>query len=280
MDNRVASILCICSVVWPCLALAQSRAVPDFSGLWTRKWATASTYDAPPSGPGPVMMDPAHPHVGQIGPDGNRIPNAIPTPWVADYSNPILKPETRQVVKRITDEEIAGRPHVEHQTLCMPSGVPEILNVRDNMKLLPSPSGKEITIVYFRDSQARHVYMNVAHSKKPPKTWYGESVGHYEGDTLVVDTIGLNDKTDIDRFGTPHSDQIHVVERYRVSDDMKTLEVLFTVDDPKYFTTEWSGRADYRRDPQPFAETICAENNRPIGVGEQPSIPTAGRPDF
>ena len=280
MASRLASILCLGIVLWPGFALAQSKAIPDLSGLWTRKWATASTYEDPPSGPGPVKMDPSRPHQGQIGPDGNRVGGAKPTPWVADYSNPILKPNARQIVKRITDEEIAGHPHVEHQTLCMPSGVPEILNLRDNMMLLPSPSGNEITIAYFRDSQARHVYMNVAHSKNPPKTWYGESVGHYEGDTLVIDTIGLNDKTDIDRFGTPHSDQIHVVERYRVSDDTKTLEVLFTVDDPKYFTTEWSGRADYRRDPASFEETICAENNRPIGTGEQSPIPSASRLDF
>jgi len=63
-----------------------------------------------------------------------------------------------------------------------------------------------------------HVYLNVAHSTGPESTWYGDSVGHYEGDVLVVDTIGLNDLTHIDRFATPHSDRIHVVERYRVTD--------------------------------------------------------------
>ena len=280
MRHSLLSICCVCLIVAPCVAFAQAKPVPDLSGVWTRKWVTAGTYDAAPSGPGPVMVDPAHPHVGMIAPDGSREPNARTTPWVADDSNPILKPETRVVVKRITDGEIAGHPHVEHQTLCLPSGVPEVLNLRDNMQMLQSASGKEITLIYWRDSQVRHVYMDANHSKNPPKTWYGESVGHYEGDTLVIDTIGLNDKTDTDRFGTPHSDQMHVVERYRVSDDKKTLEVSFTVDDPKYFTTQWSGKADYRHDPRPVLETICAENNRPIGFGDQPPIPAANAPDF
>jgi hypothetical protein len=262
----------------PLVASAQT-ATPDLSGPWTRKWATASMYDLPPSGPGPVMMDPARPHHGHIVGVAGK-PDQEATPWIADYSNPILKPEARAVVKRISDEEDAGHSHVEHQTLCWPSGVPEILNLRDSMQMVQNPSGKEITITYSRDSQVRHVYMDVPHSKNPPKSWYGESVGHFEGDTLVVDTIGLNDKTETDRFGTPHSDQIHVVERYHVSADKKTLETLFTVDDPKFFTTAWSGRSDYRRDNREHEETVCAENTTASETGKLPEIPVAAKVDF
>jgi len=278
MNYRLTGIVCFCIVAWPQLLPAQAPA-SDFSGPWTRKWATASMYDPPPSGPGPVMMDPARPHHGHIAGVAGQ-PDQEATPWIADYSNPILKPEARAVVKRITDEEIAGKSHVEHQTLCWPSGVPEVLNLRDDMQMIQSPSGKEITLLYWRDSQVRHVYMNVPHSKNPAKTWYGESVGHFESDTLVIDTIGLNDKTETDRFGTPHSDQIHVVERYRLSADKKTLQGLFTVDDPKYFTTEWSGTADYRRDNKPATEIICAENNSANGLGQQPVIPVSAKADF
>jgi len=276
MNHRMLFTALLCILAWPTLAPAQT--VPDFSGLWTRKWVTPSTYDAPDSGPGPVMVDPKQPHQGHRAGEPD-LPDLASTPWVADDSNPILKPEAREVVKRITEQELAGHPHVEHQTLCMPSGVPEILNLRDNMQMLPSPSGKDITILYWRDHQVRHVYLDVPHSANPPKTWYGESVGHYEGDTLVIDTIGLNDKTDTDRFGTPHSDQIHVTERYRLSKDRQTLEVTFTVDDPKFFTTVWSGRADYRRDTRGIRELICAENQR-SALGEQQPIPTADKPDF
>jgi hypothetical protein len=279
MDYRLTSLVCFCLVAWPDYLPAQTQSLPDLSGPWTRKWETASLYDSPKSGPGPVVMDPARPHHGHIvGVNGQ--PDQEATPWIADYSNPILKPEARAVVKRISDEESAGHSHIENQTVCKPMGVPEILNLRDHMQMLQAPSGKEITLIYSRDSQVRHVYMNVEHSKNPPKTWYGESVGHVEGDTLVIDTIGLNDKTETDRFGTPHSDQIHVVERYRLSDDKKTLEVRFAVEDPKFFTTIWSGIADYRRDGRPVLETICAENPTSSESGSAPAIPIALKSDF
>jgi hypothetical protein len=278
MIYRVAGIACLAVATLPLVASAQTAA-PDLSGPWTRKWATASLYDAPPSGPGPVMMDPARPHHGHIVGQAGQ-PDQEATPWIADYANPILKPQARAVVKRISDEESAGKSHVEHQTLCWPSGVPEILNLRDSMQMVQDPSGQEITITYSRDSQVRHVYMNVPHSKNPTKTWYGESVGHFEGDALVIDTIGLNDKTETDRFGTPHSEQIHVVERYHVSADKKTLETVFTVDDPKFFTTAWSGRADYRRDNREHEETVCAENTTASETGKLPEIPVALKRDF
>ena len=103
----------------------------------------------------------------------------------------------------------------------------------------------------------------------------------------MVDTIGLNDKTQTDRFGTPHSDRMHVVERYRVARDHRTLEVQFTVDDPGAFTMPWSARARFRARPPIFEEQVCAENNRFVGLvfdGGRPTTtvytPTAAKPDF
>src|SRR5690242_4367279 len=134
MDHRITVLAAVAIVSWPAVLPAQT-ATPDLSGPWTRKWATASLYDAPASGPGPVMMDPARPHHGHIVGENGK-PDQEATPWIADYNNPILKPEARAVVKRISDEEDAGHSHVEHQTLCWPSGVPEILNLRDAMQML------------------------------------------------------------------------------------------------------------------------------------------------
>ena len=103
--------------------------------------------------------------------------------------------------------------------------------------------------------------------RAPGHSWYGESVGHYEGgNILVVDTIGQNDKTQIDRFGTTHSDKIHVVERYRLSPNGEEFEVQFTVEDPGAFTMPWSGRARFRSREGNWDEQICAENNRHIGL--------------
>ncbi len=73
---------------------------------------------------------------------------------------------------------------------------------------------QEVMIVTEYDQQVRHIRMNVAHSAHPKPSWYGESVGHYEGQTLVVDTIGMNDRTFVDNYRTPHTAQLHVVERF------------------------------------------------------------------
>ena len=112
-----------------------------------------------------------------------------------------------------------------------------------------------------------------------PLTWYGESVGRYEGDTLVIDTIGLNDKTFVDYFRTPHTEKLHVVERWRMVDDGKMLEFQFTVDDPEAFDQPWSGIRRLRRVATPYIEEVCAENNDPF-FGSDYHIPKAAKPDF
>ncbi len=95
----------------------------------------------------------------------------------------------------------------------------------------------------------------------PKLSWYGESVGHYEGgDTLVVDTIAQNDKTFVDDYGTPHTAQLHVIERYKLLDGGRSLQVSFTVDDPGAFNMPWSGMQIYRRSDQgALLEAPCAD---------------------
>jgi hypothetical protein len=81
----------------------------------------------------------------------------------------------------------------------------------------------------------RRIYLDVPHPESPKPSWNGESVGHYEGNTLVVDTIGLNDKTSVDNFCTPHSEKLHVIERYRLADGGKFLDTEILKDDPEVF---------------------------------------------
>jgi hypothetical protein len=122
----------------------------------------------------------------------------------------------------------------------------------------------------------------VPHSVKPKPSSYGESVGHYEnGDTLVVDTIGLSDTTFIDNYRTPHTTQLHVVERFKLSQDGRTLQVTISVDDPGAFNMAWSARQTYTRShEEPILETICAENNSVIFDAAVSPIPQARKPDF
>lgn len=272
------------SLAWPRDALpdnANNLHIPNFSGGWARIGDLVETFEAIPgySGAGPILVDPLHPHVE--GGSGQQVE------WVAQLDNAILKPATRAKLKAITEKELQGIPHLKDEGLCRPSGVPMILNRRGAaVQILQRPT--QVVILNARDSQVRFIYLNVPHTKNPGRTWYGESIGHYEaGDTLVVDTIGQNDKTQVDRFGTPHSDQIHVIERYQLSADRRTMEVQFTVDDPGAYAKPWSARARFAASSAAWEEEVCAENNRFIGsvsvdgnVTKVVSIPTASHPDF
>ena len=123
--------------------------------------------------------------------------------------------------------------------------------------------------------------LNVAHSKNPKPSWYGESVGRYEGDELVVDTLGLNDKSLVDNYGTPHTGQMHVVERYKLIDGGKTLQASVTVDDPGAFNMAWTAVQRWKRgEVRPLEELACAENNFTFLGYEVVPIPEAGKPDF
>ena len=132
-------------------------------------------------------------------------------------------------------------------------------------------------MVLSTNQQIRRVYLDVPHSTNPKPSWYGESVGHYEGDTLVVDTIGQNDKTFVDVYRTPHTEKLHVVERWRMADGGRAMEATFTVDDPDAFYQPWSGMRRYRRVQQEMSEEICAENNLHLFDYH---IPVANQPDF
>jgi hypothetical protein len=271
---------------WPALADPEAVSdgkIPDFSGGWARVGQLVETFEPVPgnAGAGPMLVDPKHPHVE--GGDG-------PLQWVPSLDNPILKPETLAKLRTIAEAEIEGIPHLKDEGMCQPSGVPMILNRRGSaMEILQTPT--QVTMLNARDQQVRFIYLDVPHSKNPGPghAWYGESIGHYEsGDTLVVDTIGQNDKTQIDRFGTPHSNQIHVTERYHLSPDRKTMDVQFTVDDPGAFTTSWSGRARFASRRANWEEEVCAENNRFVGkvtvggklyTNEVPT-PVSDHPDF
>ena len=124
----------------------------------------------------------------------------------------------------------------------------------------------------------RRVYLNVPHSAHVAPSWYGESVGHYEGgDTLVVDTIGISTKAFVDNYRTPHSDRLHVVERFKLTDGEKMLEVLITVDDPGAFTTPWSAIQRYRPVRIAYDEEVCIEGN--LNLFDY-HVPIAGKSDF
>ena len=106
-------------------------------------------------------------------------------------------------------------------------------------------------------------------------------VGHYEGDELVIDTIGLNDKTFVDNYGTPHTTQLHVVERFHMVDGGKTLAVDIKVDDPGAFTMPWTAKSTWRRvHAGRLIEDLCEPNNTFFFGYDVAPVPTDDTPDF
>ena len=253
----------------------QKPAPPDFSSNlagWVGLGGGGPGYEpAPGRLPAPVVSDPAHPFVPNGA--GNQ-----PSFRIADLSNPNLMPWVKERMKTDIDEILAGKKSAfTAQSSCMPAGVPFFMGYGgpDPIVFLQTP--KEVWMIWQEDNQVRRVYMDRPHSKNLKPSWYGESVGHYEGDTLVIDTIGMNDKTVVDIYRTPHTEKLHVVERWRIIDDGKGMEAIFTVEDPGAFYQPWTGMRRYRRIQQEGTEKICAENNTNLFDYH---MPTAAKPDF
>jgi hypothetical protein len=201
---------------------------------------------------------------------------------------------------------LAGVGYPTPRNQCWPGGIPFVFTTTA-IQVLQQPA--EITFLYYEDHEIRHVRMNQPHPKTVMPSWYGDSVGHFEGDTLVIDTVGIKvgPYAMLDWYGTPHTPALHVVERYRLLDyerakeglerDAKEnfqvqldtidpnyrgkhLQLQFTVDDAGAFTTPWSATMTYRPQVTEWEESICAENPHKFGTEKHVSIPTAAKSDF
>ena len=255
----VAGTVFAFAVLVPVIAAdgAGREVVPNFAPSSDTAWIPArpagDDFIPPESGPGPVMSAKDHPYI----PNGQgRVSYRV-----ADLSNPILQPWAAEQMKKPNEEVLAGKVPFTADSRCWPGGVPNFDIYARVRPIFFIQTPKEVTILEESDMQVRHIYLDVPHSKNPAPSWYGESVGHYEGDELVVDTIGLNDRTFVDSYRTPHTTRLHVVERFKMLDGGKTLEAKITVEDPGAFTTPWSARQRWkRREGDTIIELICAEN--------------------
>jgi hypothetical protein len=279
--------------------ISNSGSVPDFTGFWAHPFLG---FESPASGPGPVQ-------------NKSRLRSGQSTSgfYVGDYTNPILKPEAAAIVKRLGDTALAGKAFPDPDSQCLSQPVPYIF-WNFEIEVLQQPD--KITILYHHDHDFRQVRLNQPHPEHVTPTLHGDSVGHFEGDTLVIDTIGIKPGrfTTLDRFGTPYTDALHVVERYKLLDyeaakaaqeraekewvyignyqvDQnyrgKGLQLEFTVEDPNVFTTPWSAIISYRRAARPiWEEYICAENisgfygDIQYFSDKDAAVPTAEKPDF
>ena len=180
-------------------------------------------------------------------------------------------------MRKDNDEVLAGKVAFTAGSSCQPLGVPGFMSQGGPNPLYFLQTSKAVWLISSSNQQVRRVYMDVAHSANPKPSWYGKFVGHYEGDTLVIDTIGLSTKTVLDVYRTPHTEKLHVVERWRLIDNGQMLEATFMVEDPDAFEQPWWGMRRYRRGQRDGMEVICAENNQHLFDYH---IPVADKPDF
>ena len=224
-----------------------------------------------PGSPAPVGQDPAHRYVP------NGTPGQQPTQRISDIGNPNLKDWAKQVMKKDNDEVLAGKFAFTARSSCVAAGVPgHLVLLGGALTIVQTPS--EVTMIFDSNAETRHIRLNTAHAANAKPSWYGDSVGHYEGDTLVVDTIALNNKTFLDNYRTPHTEKLHVTERWRLIENGAKIEVLLTIDDPDTFNAPFKALRQYERMDREFQENICAENNSAnlFDYG----TPTAEKPDF
>ena len=253
-------------------ASQSANGIPDFSSNRVM-WVLAGGYQKVPgdTGAGPITGT-------------NKYRPKIIDP-VAATDNPLLLPWAKKIMDDENQKVIAGQLGFNPASRCYPGGVPGVLLFPgEPMQIVQTP--KVVYMMWKRDAQIRRIFLNVPHSKDREYSWYGESVGHYEGgDTLVVDTIALDDKGPLDRFRTPHTRQLHVVERLKLTRGGKGYDVFVRVEDPGTFTAPWSAKVsfeqgyEYRNDH--WEEDICAEaGDGLIPVPGLRPMPQASRRDF
>lgn len=284
--SLIAGAIAAATLSWPAIG-AEISAIPNFSPNSRTGWIAGvpdsetpigDDFLQPPSGPGPVTFDRAHPFIDNR---VSRQSGKSATNRVADLTNPILQPWVREELKKLNQRALTDLILWTPKERCWPIGVPGwLLYPVTPVYFLQTP--KQVVMIWEEDHMVRHVYLTDQHSPNPSPSWFGESIGHYEnGDTLVIDTIGLSTKTFVDSYQTPHTEQLHVVERFRIVDDGKALEVTARVEDPGAFTMPWTALQRYRRAEQgPMGEQVCAENNDKFFNYDIEPIPTADKPDF
>lgn len=266
-----AALLALCA---PGASAQQNAApVPDLSGYWTHN---VSHFLPPESGAGPVTYFPGRPFLYRQERGTGRPGLEV---WVGDYTNPILQPWAAEAIRKYGDEALArGEPTPEPLQLCRLVGIPHILLLREPLVFLQERG--MVTMIHQRDHQMRRVYLNETQPATVKPSPYGHSVGRYEDDTLVIETVGLSGTGPIDYYGTPNTPRLRVTERYRVIEGGRTLEARFTVDDPGTFTMPWTGIQRYQRVQRDnFEEIRCAENAKDAHNHEEP-IPRDDTPDF
>ena len=201
-----------------------AKATPDLSGIWQSRGGFTFNRDAPPM-----------------------------HPWAEDVFHYNRNPE---------NPNGHGRNEVDPQIRCIPRGIPRIWLIRRPVEFIQVPG--RVIILYERNHMVRHIWMDEEHPENYPSGFLGHSTGRWDGDTLVIDTVGLRAGW-LDGAGHLQSDALHVVERIRRVDH-DTIQIDFTFEDPKMYTKPWTGSKLLTLEPElRFMEDHLCED--PLGRG-------------
>ena len=257
---------------------APNGKIPELASSSFAWLALGADWRDPPAGlRGPIRNDPDHPY------HGNQAGPGQVTVRIANDKDPVLKPWAAAQMRASNEEVLSGKRQVPFtaQGRCYPGGVPaQLLYPAEPFYFIQSPH--EVWMIWQRDHMVRRVYLTDKHSDNVKPSWFGESIGHYEnGDTLVIDTIGLSTKNSyIDNFRTPHTEKLHVGERIKIAADGKTIDAAVIVEDPDTFNEALHFGQRWRKVPNRLLETVCAENNNDFFNQNLFPIPQADKPDF
>jgi hypothetical protein len=281
--NRALIGLLAAALASTVLAAPAKDSIPNLSSREFGWQHNVEDWEDPPpgSGHGPIKNDPAYPYLS------NAQANAIggqATVRIVNTRDPILKPWAATLMQATNEELLRGHATMvpfTAQSRCYPGGVPgQLLWPFEPFYIIQTP--EIVYMLWQRDHWVRRIHMRDKHSENVKPSWFGESIGWYEnGDTLVVDTIGLQTKMSfIDNFRTPHTEKLHVVERFTISPDGKNLSAIVTVEDRDTFNGPITLSKKWFRVDRPMEESICAENNGDFFNQGLVPIPEAAKPDF
>jgi hypothetical protein len=206
-----------------------------------------------------------------INPDSYE-PRASQNAWI-HIDNVPLQAWARAIVNERHSENLKYEPHAR----CKASGGPREFVTPYGVEIVDVP---DLQRIFIFDIGGPHTYRTIymdgrKHSANPIPSYYGESIGHWDGDTLVVDAIGFNEKFWMNRDGLPHTDRMHLTEKF-TRQDFNTLKYEVTVDDPGAYTATWSSGFNMRwTEGQELFEYVCQDNNHfPESVfsGSEPVI--------
>jgi hypothetical protein len=265
------------------VARAESEnAIPNFASANFGWQSNLEDWEDPPpgAGHGPIKNDPAYPFLNNT--EGNRAGTGA-TKRITNTKDPVLKPWAAAQIQVTNNEILQGVRDIPFtaQARCYPGGVPgQLLWPFEPVYFIQNP--KEVWMIWQRDHLVRRIYLTDKHSQQVTPSWFGESIGHYEnGDTLVVDTIGLSTPISyIDNFRTPHSEKLHVVERFTIEPDGKGMSALVRVEDPDAFNAPLTMTRRWFKINEPMLETVCPENNGDFFNQNLFPEPEAKTPDF